>query len=374
MLAIGLMSGTSLDGVDVALVEIIEGQKPTFKEVSFKTVIYKEDLKKRILEASRIATSNVQKICSLNFELGYVYVEAITLLLEATDYTIDDIDFIAMHGQTIWHNPDKMDGYYSSTMQIGEPSVLSYHFNKLVISNFRVMDIAAGGSGAPLIPFVNYLLYQDDFKNIAMQNIGGIGNVAYLPKKGKLSDVVAFDTGPGNMLIDEAMKLLFNLPYDDGGKIAMSGTINQAILKELLNDEYLKRPLPKSTGREKYNKDFLQTIINKMKNEPSQNIITTLTAYTAYSIIKSYRDFLPSIDKVIVSGGGSHNEYIMKLLRENLTCEVIAHEDTDSYEALGFVVFGYYALKHWPANLPAVTGASQPVVLGNFTYPPRGGK
>lgn len=374
MLAIGLMSGTSLDGVDAVLVEILErnDSKPIFKKIFFKTVLYSEQLKTRILEASRITTSNVQKICSLNFELGYVYADAIEEMLQDTKYTIDQIDFIAMHGQTIWHNPNDMDGYFSSTMQIGEPSVISYRFNKTVISNFRVMDIAAGGSGAPLIPFVNYLMYQDQTKNIAMQNIGGIGNVAYLPKNGDINDVIAFDTGPGNMLIDEAMQWLFNLPYDEGGQTAMRGTVNQNILKELINDEYLKRPLPKSTGREKYNKQFLQTIIDKMKNEPAENVIATLTAYTAHSIIKSYHDLLPSIDKVIVSGGGSHNEYIMKLLKENLSCEVMTHEDTDSYEAFGFVVLGYYTIKRWPSNIPAVTGASQPVVLGNFTYPPKG--
>ena len=221
MLAIGLMSGTSLDGVDASLVEITcVGTKTEYLEKSFVFVPYTEKLKAKILEVSRLNTSNVQKICSLNFELGYIYKEAVDELLKTSKIDISNITFIAMHGQTIWHNPDKRDGYYSSTLQIGEPSVVAYAFNKLVISNFRTMDMAAGGSGAPLVPFVNYILHKSDTQSIALQNIGGISNVTYIRKGATIDDVIAFDTGPGNMLIDQAMRKLYNKEYDENGKPA----------------------------------------------------------------------------------------------------------------------------------------------------------
>ena len=200
MLAIGIMSGTSLDGVDVSLVEItLLHNKYNYVEVSSLFVPYEEKLKIKVLECSDLQKSNVQKICSLNFELGNVYKDAVEQLLKLTKVNAEDISFIAMHGQTIWHNPENMDGYYSSTMQIGEPSVLAYHFNTTVISNFRVMDMVAGGNGAPLVPFVNYILHKSSKKNIAFQNIGGIGNVTYIPKNAEACDIIAFDTGPGNM-------------------------------------------------------------------------------------------------------------------------------------------------------------------------------
>ena len=285
---------------------------------------------------------------------------------------MNEIAFIAMHGQTIWHNPDNMDGYASSTLQIGEPSVLAYKYNKTVISNFRVMDMAAGGSGAPLIPFVDYLLYKNDKKNIALQNIGGIGNVCYLKKNCTIDDVIAFDTGPGNMLIDGAMKLLYDLPYDEGGKIAMSGKICNEVLNEMLNDQYFEMPYPKSTGREKYNDNYLKKVISDIKKytNKKEDIITTITAFTAYSITKEYETFLGPIDELIVSGGGSHNKYIIKLLEENLKIRVKVENRTDAFEAFGFAILGHMTMLHKPSNVRSVTGAKKNVVLGTITFPP----
>ena len=372
MYAIGLMSGTSLDGVDACLVEITQNNgKYNYQQIGFVFLPYSEVLKVKILDASRIETSNVQKICSLNFELSYAYCDAIEELLKKYNIESKDITFIAMHGQTIWHNPNEMGGYCSSTLQIGEPSVIAYKFNTLVISNFRTMDMAAGGSGAPLVPFVNYVLFRSDNKNIAFQNIGGIGNVAYIPKNSTSSDVIAFDTGPGNMLIDEAMKILYNKPYDEGGNIALSGSVNSAILEKLMNDEYLDLPYPKSTGREKYNKSFLENILKEMKDEPKENIIATITAYTADTIFYSYNKFCKDVDEMILSGGGSYNKFIIKRLKEKLNIPVIIHSESDSYEAFCFVVLGHHTYMKEPSNMKVVTGAKEEVVLGNFTYPPR---
>lgn len=372
MLAIGLMSGTSLDGVDVSLVEITKiNNRYIYNEIASIFVPYEDDIKARILECSDLSKSNVQKICSLNFELGYIYKDAILELNKLYKYNFDEVEFIAMHGQTIWHNPENMDGYYSSTLQIGEPSVLAYYFNKLVISNFRVMDMAAGGNGAPLVPFVNYVLHKSDTKNIAFQNIGGIGNVTYIPKNAKASDIVAFDTGPGNMLIDQAMKKLYGKSYDNMGEIALSGQVNEDILKELMNDEYLDLPYPKSTGREKYNDLFVSNIIDKMKGEPKENIISTITAYTVDSIIYGYQKFCPGVDEIVVSGGGAYNKFILNRLSEKTNVLVKVYEQSDSYEAYCFVILGHHTYLHESSNLTCVTNAKDNVVLGNMTYPPR---
>ena len=372
MLAIGLMSGTSLDGVDASLVEIInDGKKTKYLEKYFIFVPYQEKVKEEILEVSNLTTSNVQKICSLNFELGYIYKDVVEKLLKASSTKIDDITFIAMHGQTIWHNPDQRDGYFSSTLQIGEPSILAYAFNKLIISNFRTMDIAAGGSGAPLVPFVNFILNKSSEQNIALQNIGGIGNVTYIKKNANIDDVIAFDTGPGNMLIDQAMRNLYHKEYDEDGNIALSGKVNEKVLSYLMQDEYIERLLPKSTGREKYNDKFLQTIFDKMKGSPSEDIITTITAYTADTIAYAYHKFCPNVDKIILSGGGARNKYIIKRLKEQMNVEIEVSEKSDSYEAFCFALLGYYTYMHKPSNMKCVTGSKENVILGNFTYPPR---
>ena len=199
MIAIGLMSGTSLDGVDAALVKIENNQ---FKLLKFITLNYNQEFKTKIMRNLHDESARLSEICSLNFELGYKFVEAIDKLLEGTRYQYDDISFVASHGQTIWHNPKYNNGNIPSTFQIGEPSIITYQTNISTISNFRVMDIAAGGEGAPLVPMSEYMLFKSETKNIILQNIGGISNLTYLPKRCKIDDVIAFDTGPGNIMID----------------------------------------------------------------------------------------------------------------------------------------------------------------------------
>ncbi len=371
MFAIGLMSGTSLDGVDVSLVEITKQVEYCYKEIDSLFVPYKEELKRRILEVSKIESSDIQKVCSLNVELGYIYTRAVKAMLDKAKLDKSQISFIALHGQTVWHNPNQMDNYYSSTLQLGDPSIIAYELDIEVISNFRMMDMAAGGCGAPLVPFVNYLLNKSNSKNIAFQNIGGISNVTYIPKGASSKDVIAFDNGPGNLLIDQAMQILYNMPFDDKGKIASRGEVNTTLLKELLEDEYIKKPYPKSTGREKYDHRFVNAIIDKMKNEPYENIIATISAYTADVIIDSVNRFYPLLDELIVSGGGAYNDFIMCRLKENLNCNVKIYEKSDSYEAFCFAVMGHRTYIKEPSNLPIVTGAKEEVILGNVTYPPR---
>ncbi len=373
MKAIGIMSGTSLDGIDICLVNIHQIKKDyTYEIEQFKSYKYRLSLINKIKEASKNDTSTVQKICSLNYEVAYAYVEAIQQFINDTSCNMVEVDFIAMHGQTIWHNPNHMDGYFSSTLQIGEPAVIAYAFNKKVISNFRTMDMAAGGSGGPLIPFVNYQLYKNQNKNIAFQNIGGIGNVCYLKKNSSPDDVIAFDTGPGNMLIDGAMQKLYHLDYDAFGNIAKKGKMITEVLDEMLEDSYLYMPYPKSTGREKYNDQYLDDLISKIKKYTPKNedVIATITAYTAYTIIKEYQLFLPDIDEIILSGGGAHNKFLVDLLRQNLTAKIIISDQIDAYEAFGFAILGHMTILNQASNLPSVTGAKKAVILGNITNPP----
>ena len=371
MLAIGIMSGTSLDGVDACLVDIKKGKKSKFNIVHFTYVPYDKELKNKILNISLNKPCTIQMVCSLNVEISKAYVKTVKKLLKDTKVDVKDIEFIAMHGQTVWHNPDGKDNYESSTLQLGDPSVLAAAFNVKVISNFRTMDMACGGGGAPLVPFANYVLYSSKKENIALQNIGGISNVTYLKKCGELKDIIAFDTGPGNILIDAAMRRLFRKDYDDCGKIAKKGHVIDEVLQELMTDPYLYQKAPKSTGREKYSESYLAEIILKIRGlgGTDYDIITTLAAYTADCIIFSYQKFLPSIDRVIVSGGGVFNEFIMERLSQRLPCIVEKEKNYEALEALSFALLGYYTLLGIPTNVPKVTGASRACVLGNITNP-----
>lgn len=371
MLAIGLMSGTSLDGVDACLVEIKKGKKNKFNIVHFTFVPYDKELKKKILSVASNVPCTIQLICSLNVEISNAYAKAIKKLLKDSKTKIENVEFIAMHGQTVWHNPDSKDNYESSTLQLGDPSVLAAIFNVKVVSNFRTMDMACGGGGAPLVPFANYVLYSSKNENIALQNIGGISNVTYLKKNGELKDIIAFDTGPGNILIDAAMRRLFRKDFDDCGKMAKKGRIIEEVLEELMNDPYLYQKAPKSTGREKYNDGYLSEIILKVKGlgGTDADVITTLAAYTADCIIFSYEKYLPQIDRVIVSGGGVFNQFIMERLSQRIPCVVEKEKNYEALEALSFALLGYYTLQGIPSNVPSVTGATRPCVLGNITNP-----
>lgn len=370
MIAIGLMSGTSLDGVDAALVKIENNQ---FKLLKFITLNYNQEFKTKIMRNLHDESARLSEICSLNFELGYKFVEAIDKLLEGTRYQYDDISFVASHGQTIWHNPKYNNGNIPSTFQIGEPSIITYQTNISTISNFRVMDIAAGGEGAPLVPMSEYMLFKSETKNIILQNIGGISNLTYLPKRCKIDDVIAFDTGPGNIMIDYFVNKYFGISYDEGGKIALSGKVINELFNALKEDEFIKRTPPKSTGREQYNQSFMENLISKYNfaNYDKADIITTISEFTVYGITYNYLEFIKNFDQVVVSGGGSHNQYIIKRMSEILKKEVLTQEDlgfnSDAKEAIAFVALGYLTINNQPSNVKSATGAKNSVILGNIT-------
>ncbi len=370
MIAIGLMSGTSLDGVDAALVEIKNDQ---FKLLKFTTLTYEKSFKNKIMRNLNDKTAKLSEICSLNFELGYKFLDAVNLLLENTNFKYEDIDFIASHGQTIFHNPVQINDNIPSTLQIGEPSIISYHTNIKVVYDFRVMDMAAGGEGAPLVPMSEFLIFRSNDKDIVLQNIGGIGNLTYLKKNTSIDNVLAFDTGPGNVMIDYFVNRYYGLAYDDGGKIALRGMVIKPLLDYLKEDAFVTRKPPKSTGRELYTKEFMEDLILKFKldNYDKEDIIATITEFTVYSIIYNYKEFLDNIDLVIVSGGGSHNKYILERMKEILKVEVMTGDEygisSDAKEAVAFVVLGYLTLNNRAGNVKSATGAKKSVILGKIT-------
>lgn len=305
MLAIGLMTGTSLDGLDVALCEIDGSYFDTkIRLVDFMCIEMPDLLRDKIKMACDENLSNNKLICSLSFELGYYYLDGINLCLKKNKLNYKDISYIASHGQTIYHFPCQGDGFYASTLQIGQPAVLAYNTGITVVSDFRVMDIAAKGQGAPLVPYADYILYSNKMHNIALQNIGGIANVTYLSNSLLIDDVLAFDNGPGNMMINEAVRFYYGRDYDKNGDIARSGCLYMPLFNELISHPFLAMNIPKTTGREQFGDSYVHYLIEKYSNCLPNDIIHTFTYFSAYNIIESYKAFLPNMpDKLIVGGG-----------------------------------------------------------------------
>jgi anhydro-N-acetylmuramic acid kinase len=378
-IGIGIMSGTSVDGVDVAIVSVKgSGEKLTYRQLAFDTVEIPQALRRKIFNQFNPVESSVDKLCSLNFELGQLFALAARSVVENAGLRMEDIDFIGSHGQTIYHIPvDQSDlGLVKSTMQIGEASVLAEMFQCPVVSDFRVRDMAVGGEGAPLVPYVDHLLFRSDTENIALQNIGGIGNVTYLPRGGSASDVIAFDTGPGNMIMDEAMNILTQgkFLFDENGEMGAEGTVHHEILKELMAHPYFTLPVPKSTGRELFGADFTRKLVDRMVEMglSSADILATVTMFTALTIADQTERFLPGeIDTLVVSGGGAYNATLLGFLKELGSFAVKTQEDlgfsSESKEAVAFALLANETLFGVPNNVPSATGAAKQVVLGKLT-------
>lgn len=376
MLGIGIMSGTSLDGVDVALIKIEKND--VYNLVDFISIPYEVEFKEKIKRNLSDDTAKLNEICSLNYELPYHFKDAIDVILKKNNLEYKDINFIASHGQTIWHEPHPRKGNVASTLQIGNGQIISVLTGIPVVSDFRVADIVMGGEGAPLVPMFEYLFFKNDKKNIILQNIGGIGNLTYLKKNASIDEVFAFDTGPGNVMIDYYMNKYYNLPYDEGGKMAKSGMVIIPILEKLIEDGFIKKNPPKSTGREAYSSSYLEKIALTYSFDKynKEDIIATITELTVASIVYNYKTFIKDFDEVLVSGGGSHNEYIMDRLNEELDNKVFSIDEkyskngvsfSDAKEAFAFGVLGYLSLEGRTGNVKSSTGASSDLVLGEVT-------
>ncbi|KAA0774046.1 MULTISPECIES: anhydro-N-acetylmuramic acid kinase AnmK [Bacillus] len=377
----GIMSGTSLDGIDVALVHIEgSGVESKVKLIHFITVPFCNDMKNEIQQALSIENSNVQLICSLNFKLGLCFANAVREVCKEANFPLGQLNLIGSHGQTIYHQPKHDGNMIPSTLQIGEPAVIAYETNTTVISNFRTMDIAAGGQGAPLVAYSEIILYRHPTKNRLLQNIGGIGNVTIIPSHLSDKNVIAFDTGPGNMVIDEMCQRLFQLSYDQNGKIAKQGVVVDEILTYCMNHPFLKMNPPKSTGREQFGEEFVSELLKRYERHSKENIVTTVTMFTARSIVHQYKEFiLPyyEIDEVILGGGGSYNRTLVEMIRNGLKeekCALFLQEDigysSEAKEAIAFAILANETYHRNPSNVPSATGAKQSVVLGNITFPP----
>ena len=387
---IGLMSGTSLDGVDAVLVSITTDAAENVLNVILQDQVslpYSKEVKDKVSELCIPGKSDIKDLTLAHFGLAHWNAAAVNALIEKGGYDRKRIDAVSMHGQTVWHAP--VPEYFpgpqgpiavTGTLQIGNAQLVSSLTGLTVISDFRSADMAEGGQGAPLAPSIDYLLFGDKEKGIAVQNIGGIGNVTVLPLKGNADSVFAFDTGPGNMIIDCLVSMGTNniMQYDEGGIIASQGTISQELLTSLMKDPYFFKKPPKSTGREVYGVEFTQAFMKKGTDLSLsfEDMVATATAFTANSMAQSYKDFvLPvtPLHTVIVSGGGARNKTLLKMLSDLLPngIEVTTSDGfgvpDQAREAMAFALMGHESLMGRPGNLPSVTGASKSVVLGVMT-------
>ncbi|MEN1936139.1 anhydro-N-acetylmuramic acid kinase AnmK [Paenibacillus sp. 102] len=381
MYIVGLMSGTSLDGIDAALVQIEGNGKDTKVElIHFITAPFSREVKSEIQQALSIENSNVKLICSLNFKLGQCFADAVKIVCKQSNFPIEQLDLIGSHGQTVYHHPVQEGKMVPSTLQIGEPAVIAYETGKTVISNFRTMDMAAGGQGAPLVPYSELILYRDQNKNRVLQNIGGIGNVTVIPSRVAKQEAIAFDTGPGNMVIDEVCQRLFQQSFDKNGDIAKQGNVINEMLSYCMKHPFLEISPPKSTGREQFGKEFTDELLKRFNGYSKEDIIATVTMFTANSIVHHYQKFIfpyYHIDEVILGGGGSYNKVLVEMLKESLkeeSCKVFKQEElgysSEAKEAIAFAVLANETYHRNPSNVPSATGARHSVVLGNVTFPP----
>ncbi len=376
MIVIGLMSGTSVDGIDTALYAL-EGAPPHHQVhlIEGVTVNYTDDLRQRILDACQPGTSTVDIISQLHFDLGAAFAGAVHTLLKLADFPLSQVDLIGSHGQTIWHQVNA-EGAVTSTLQIGEASVIAERTGITTIANFRARDVAAGGQGAPLTSYIDWLLLRHPTDWRAVQNIGGMGNVTLLPPLNEPdASLLAFDTGPGNALIDAAVLELTGQHYDIDGRLALQGQVDEAWLQDLLQHPYFERQPPKTTGRELFGVQTARELLDEAhrRHIPALNVITTLTMLTAYSIADACVRFAPvQPTEMILGGGGSRNLALLSMLRDLLApMAVKTHEDiglnSDFKEALVFALLAYETWHGRISTLPEQTGASHASILGQIT-------
>ncbi len=379
---IGLMSGTSCDGIDACLANISgNGLSTKVDIIGFETYPYKDEIRKLIIEASQETTGTVSKICQLNFTLGKLFADAARRIAGKLSIPLSEVDIIGSHGQTIYHVSslkEKIDNRVGSTLQIGEPSVIAQETGVTTVADFRTRDIAAGGEGAPLVPYADFILFGREGINRAIQNIGGISNVTFLPDNGDINKIIAFDNGPGNMIIDRFAEIITDgkLKYDKDGELASKGKLNQDLLERLCTHPYLSKPPPKSTGREDFGIHFSDDLHKELRqsNIDIHDAITTITAFTAKSISDSYKKFiLPSnkISEIIISGGGVRNPVLFQYLKDYLVGIKLRRADdfgipSDAKEALSFAILANETICGNPANVPSATGARENVILGKI--------
>jgi anhydro-N-acetylmuramic acid kinase len=372
------MSGTSLDGIDAALVEVNGTGEDDVRARLVRALTVEYDESRREAIHAAIVSGSAEALCGLHADLGEWLAEAALRVCAEADVPLSDVDAIGSHGQTVWHRPPSADRR-GATLQLGDPATIAERTGCAVVSDFRTRDVAAGGQGAPLVPWVDRVLFAAEGKSRALQNVGGIGNVTWVPPKGSREPVFAFDTGPGNALIDAAVELATDgrHAFDRDGRLAARGDPDVALLADLLRHPYFAAPPPKSTGREEFGRPFVARLVEATRPEGDRDwldLVATLTELTARTIADAYRRWvLPrGVDEVVVTGGGARNPTLMARLRALLDPLPVLDGsalgiDPDAKEAVAFALLAWAHLRGLPANVPEATGARGPRVLGSYT-------
>ncbi|MGA8438967.1 MAG: anhydro-N-acetylmuramic acid kinase [Candidatus Sulfotelmatobacter sp.] len=393
MIVAGVMSGTSADGINVALVRVDEhvaSGKSAPPYASFQLLChaefsYPQKVRAAVLAAMNASRTSVADLSRLNFLLGELYSDAI--LATERQFRVKP-DLVGCHGQTLYHQgePQRFLGRkITATWQTGEGAVVAARVGTPVVSDFRPADMAAGGKGAPLVPFLDYLLFRDAHVGRIVQNIGGIANLTVIPAGAAASDVIAFDTGPGNMVIDAVTEKLLGQPFDRGGRIAASGKVLDPVIHALLRRNFFLRDPPKTAGREEFGREFVRDFLRSCKRCPKQDAVATATALTAKSIANAVqrcaaqkpvlsRKF--AFQEMILSGGGAKNSTLVAMLTNDLTALGLRLRFSDEFglpsaakEAVAFAVLAHETWRRRPSNVPSATGAKRAAVLGKISYP-----
>ena len=378
---VGLMSGTSLDGIDAVLVRVRgNGLTTHFQQLAYTEFPFPAGLRALLLKNSIPGTSRVDEIARLNFLLAELYAGAVAKLVRRAGISMRKVNLIGSHGQTIQHlpRPKKMFGKtIRATLQIGDPSVLATITRIPTIGDFRVADMAVGGQGAPLVPYFDWLVFRSKKYHRLLLNIGGIANITVLPKNCVPEDVVAFDTGPGNMVVDSLMHEFYGKPFDHDGRTALSGAVSLDLFGRIVKHPYLRRRPPKSTGREEFGEGFVTDLLRLARGFDREDIVATASQFTAYAIYDGYKRFVQKdmmVDEVIVSGGGARNRFFLDELRRYFVGARVRLIDefgisADAKEALCFAILANESFAGNPGNLPSVTGAERRVILGKICFP-----
>jgi anhydro-N-acetylmuramic acid kinase len=385
MTVAGVMSGTSADGINVALVRIGGRSSRVFELLGHSEYPYPRKVRAAILAAMNATQASVADLARLNFLLGELYSDAI---LAAARQCGAKADLVGCHGQTLYHQGDParfLGRKVTATWQTGEGSIIAARVGAPVVSDFRPADMAAGGQGAPLVPFLDYMLFRDARVGRIVQNIGGIANLTAIPVGAKSDAVIAFDTGPGNMVIDAVTEKLYGRPFDRGGKIAASGTVSEQVVHAMLRHRFFRKAPPKTAGREEFGREFVSAFLLAGKGSRKQDMVATATALTAKSIAEALRQFVlhglkpsrkPAFHEMILSGGGAKNSTLVAMLTGEIAPLGLRLRFSDEFglpsaakEAVAFAVLAHETWHRRASNVPAATGAERPAVLGKISYP-----
>jgi anhydro-N-acetylmuramic acid kinase len=380
LIVAGVMSGTSADGVDVAVVSIQgRGSYLSFDLLLHDYSEYPRAIREAVLAAMNASRISVADLSRLNFRLGEFYAEAVSRAQKKAGRT--KLDLVGCHGQTLYHQGTAapyLGKNIACTWQTGEGSVVAARLGVPVVSDFRPADMAAGGKGAPLVPFLDYAMFRSKAKGRIVQNIGGIANLTAIPADAKPEDLVAFDTGPGNMVIDRLMQMVFKKSYDRDGAVARRGKVIQPVLEQLLDNGYFKLKPPKTAGREEFGSQYAEQFLRRCGRAAKADVIATATALTAVSMARALQRFVLDQGKYrdwVVSGGGTKNATLMEMIqKESDTLGLwLRHSDefgvpSQAKEAVAFALLAYQTFNGLPGNVPSATGAKRPAVLGKISY------